>query len=163
MEINVSTCYGDVILHSAYDCSVGESFYDAYDELGNHLGELWNMPYYDEDDEEIDDVFTAAVETAINNEDIAIPYISDEKPNEAYVATVCEKNGTCVMAYSELFDSMEKAREYKANIIYLFVEKLTELGIRYDVNDADVICECRDEGNEYGMYLCVTLKLAEIK
>ena len=163
MEINVSTLYGDVILRSCYDVSTGSSFYDAYDEQGTHLGELWNMPWYDEDDPEIDEVYSVAVETAIDSNDIAIPMSKEIKPAEAYVATVCEKNGTCVMAYSELFDSMDKAREYKQNIITTFIERLTELNIRYDVSDADVICECRDEGNEYGMYLCVTLKLAEIK
>lgn len=48
-------------------------FYDAYDDNDHHLGELWNIPYCDEDDEESMDRLKDILETSIECNDIRIP------------------------------------------------------------------------------------------
>lgn len=73
MEIKIKTIYGNVNLRSCYDCDSSSDFYDAYDDNDHHLGELWNLPYYDEDDEESMECLKVALETAIECNDICAP------------------------------------------------------------------------------------------
>ena len=162
MNINVSTRFGDVVLQSCYDVSIGDAYYTAYDEAGNCLGELWNMPYYDEEDSDIDEIFTVAVETAIDGGDIAIPSFNKEnnKPAEAYVVTICEKFDDSINAQSFLFNTMDKARECKQDSITAWIETMVEHKLRYDVKDLDVVCEGTTEDNS--KYLCITIRLAKI-
>lgn len=80
MEIKVETIYGIVILRLCYDCDSSSNFYDAYDDNDHHLGELWDLPYYDEDDDESMECLKVALETAIDSNDICIPYDEEKEP-----------------------------------------------------------------------------------
>jgi hypothetical protein len=135
MEINVSTIYGDIRLVYCYDVSKG-TFYTAYDECDNILGELWEMPYYDEEDkDESDAVFTNAVETAIDNGDISIPSNTKELERGIYTLTVCDQNSAGATAQSFVFSTMEKAKQHKQNIIVKYIEHRHTLGKQVDAVD----------------------------
>jgi hypothetical protein len=113
-EINSLTLYGQVTLKPCYDCSNG-SFYTAYDEAGNYLGELWDYPVWDEDDEENSaEAFRIRIEVAIDANELAIPLSNTEKEtNKVWTATICiNTNGLCV-AYSDVFHTQDKALEYR--------------------------------------------------
>lgn len=79
MEIKVKTIYGNVNLKSCYDCDSSSDFYSAYDDNDHYLGNLWNIPYYDENDDESIACLTVALETAIECHEICIP--SEDKNN----------------------------------------------------------------------------------
>jgi hypothetical protein len=164
MEKVFETSYGDVKIISRYDCSNG-SYYDAYDaETDNYLGELWNMPYWDDDDE--DDSygeFHVAIETAIENEDIKNPFDKiDPVPNipkQVYISNVLEFTCGVCTAVATPYDSREKCIENKLNAVNTFIASLD--GKEYEVNDADVICEVVTK--DKSRYLCVTYKLADVR
>ena len=164
MEKVFETSYGDVKIISRYDCSNG-SYYDAYDaENDNYLGELWNMPYWDDDDE--DDSygeFQVAIETAIENEDIKNPFDKiDPVPNipkQVYISNVLECTCGVCTAVATPYDSSEKCIENKLNAVNTFIASLD--GKDYDVYDADVICEVVTK--DKSRYLCVTYKLADVR
>jgi hypothetical protein len=161
MEIKIETIYGNVNLRSCYDCDSSSDFYSAYDDNDNHLGDLWNLPYYDEDDEESMECLKDALEIAIECNDICIP--SEEIPSDdeneddlIYLVTVLEYDNGCATAESYAYDSMEKCREAKIIRVNAFTEKCAEYELNYEVHDADVICEIMTENKS--KYLCITMK-----
>ena len=64
MDIKIETIYGNVNLISGYDCDSSSYFYDSYDDSGNYLGALWNLPYYDKDDDELIERMKIMIESA---------------------------------------------------------------------------------------------------
>ena len=79
MDIKIEKIYGNVNLRSCYDFDSSSDFYSAYDDNNHHLGDLWNLPYYDESDVESIACLTVALETAIECHEICIP--SEDKNN----------------------------------------------------------------------------------
>ena len=157
MEIKIETVYGNVNLRSCYDCDSSSDFYDAYDDNDHHLGELWNLPYFDEDDEESLECLKVALETAIDGNDICMPSVEEEKKDDLiYLITVLEHDNGCYTAESYAYDSMEKCREEKMIRVNFFAEKCDEQELKYEVHDADVICEIMTENKS--KYLCITMK-----
>jgi len=156
MDIKIETIYGNVNLKSCYDCDSSSDFYDAYDENDHHLGELWNLPYFDEDDEESLECLKVALETAIEGNDICIPSEEEKEDDLIYLITVLECDNGWVTAESYAYDSMEKCREAKMIRVNAFAEKCDEHELKYEVHDADVICEIMTENNS--KYLCITMK-----
>lgn len=156
MEIKIETIYGNVNLRSCYDCDSSSDFYDAYDDNDHHLGELYNLPYYDEDDDESMECLKVALETAIECNDICIPSEDEKEDDLIYLITVLEYDNGCATAESYAYDSMEKCREAKMIRVYAFTEKCNESELEYQVNDDDVICEIRTKNKS--KYLCITMK-----
>ena len=72
MEITINTAYGDVKLRTAYDCEYGQ-YYDALDSNDNFLGEIWSMPYIDEDDPASIEKVKDIIETYITDGDLKMP------------------------------------------------------------------------------------------
>lgn len=162
MEIKIEAIYGNVNLRSCYDCDSSSDFYDAYDDNDHHLGELWNLPYYDEDDEESIECMKIAIETAIECNDICTP--SEEKKeyedNTVCLLTILERIGHIVTVQSHAFSDMEKCRESKIIIVQNYVASLVGHNVKYEVHDEDVICEVESE--DKSRYLCVTMRVAKI-
>lgn len=156
MEIKVETSYGNVNLKSCYDCDTSSAFYDAYDDNDNHLGELWNLPYYDEDDEESMECLRVAIETAIESNDICIPSEEEKKDNFIYLITILENDKGCSIATSYAYDSMKKCREAKMINVNAFIQNCAEHELKYEVHDSDVICEIMTD--DKSKYLCITMK-----
>ena len=156
MDIKFETIYGNVNLLSCYDCDSSSYFYDAYDDSDHYLGELWNLPYYDEDDEESIECMKIALETAIECNDICTPSEEEKKDNLIYLITVLEHGNGYYTAESYAYDSMEKCREGKMIRVNVFAEKCDEHELKYEVHDADVICEIMTENKS--KYLCITMK-----
>ena len=113
MEIKVNTVYGNVILTLCYDVSKG-NFYDVHDYDMNYLGELWDYPLWNEEDVTGSlDAFQERVETAIDENEIAIPFFNKKEESKVWVATICVyKNGTA-LAYSDVFSTQDKALDYR--------------------------------------------------
>lgn len=160
MEIKVETCYGNVTLRSCYDCDSSSYFYDVYDENDQHLGELLYRSYFDEDDDESVEYIKIAVETAIECNDICTPSVKDDEEPLVYLITFLEYNKGCVVAESFAYDSMEKCMEAKLARINTFLETCDEANKKYEVNDADVICEIMTE--DKSKYLFVTMKATTV-
>ena len=156
MEIKVETIYGNVNLKSCYDCDSSSDFYSAYDDNNNHLGDLWNLPYYDEDDEDSMECLKVAIETAIEDNDICIPSEEEKEKDLIYLITILECDDECATAESYACDSMEKCRKAKTIKVNSFIEKCDEHELKYEVHDADVICEITTDNNS--KYLCITMK-----
>lgn len=160
MVIKIETIYGNVNLRSCYDCDSSSDFYDAYDDNDNHLGELWNLPYYDEDDEESMESLKVAIETAIECNDICIPSEKEKEDEPIYLITVIECDNGCVVAESYAYNSMEKCKEAKMIRVCAFTEKCDEYELNYEVHDADAICEIMTE--DKSKYLCITMKCTTV-
>lgn len=161
MNVKVETCYGNVTLRYCYDCNSITNFYDAYDENGNHLGEIWNIPYFDEDDSDTMDCLIVAVETAIECNDICTPKIKEPEINKVFLLTVLEKIGNAATAQSHALSNMDKCIELKVNTVENFVSGLVKLGIKYKISDTDFICEV--ESDDKARHLCVTMKEVEVQ
>ena len=156
MEIKIETIYGNVNLRSCYDCNSSSDFYDTYDDNDHYLGELRNLPYYDEDDEESMECLKAALENAIDGNDICMPSVEEEEDDLIYLITVLECNNGCATAESYAYDSMDKCREEKMIRVDSFTEECIESELNYEVHDADVICEIMTD--DKSKYLCITMK-----
>jgi hypothetical protein len=162
MDIKIETIYGMVNLKSCYDCDSSSDFYDTYDENDHHLGELWNLPYFDEDDEESLECLRVALETAIEGNDICMPSVEEDEDedNTVCLLTILERIGHIATAQSHAFSDMEKCRESKIVTVQNYVALLVDHNVKYEVRDADVICEV--ESDDKSRYLCVTMRRAEI-
>ena len=156
MEIKIETIYGNVNLISGYDCDSSSYFYDSYDDSGNYLGALWNLPYYDKDDDELIERMKIMIESAIEINDICIPSYEEKGEDIIYLITILEYANGCVTAESYAYDSMDKCREVKKIRVNDFTEKCNEHELKYKVNDSDVICEIMTENKSN--YLCITMK-----
>ena len=157
MEIKIETIYGNVNLRSCYDCDSSSDFYDAYDDNDHHLGELWNLPYYDEDDEESIECMKIALETAIECNDICIPSEEEKKDNLIYLITGLECDNGCAVADSYAYDSMDKCREEKMISVNAFTEKCAKQKLKYEVrHDTDELCDIMTENKS--KYLQITMK-----
>ena len=82
MKLKIETIYGTVKLKLYYDCDSSSGFYDVYDENDHYLGELWNLPYFDEVDKESLECLKIAIETAIESNDICMPSVEEEKEDD---------------------------------------------------------------------------------
>ena len=156
MDIKIETIYGNVNLISGYDCDSSSYFYDSYDDSGNYLGALWNLPYYDKDDDELIERMKIMIESAIEINDICIPSYEEKGEDLIYLITILEYANGCVSAESYAYDSMDKCREVKNIRVNEFTEKCNEHKLKYKVNDSDVICEIMTENKSN--YLCITMK-----
>ena len=156
MKIKVETIYGNVNLISGYDCDSSSYFYDSYDDSGNYLGALWNLPYYDKDDDELIERMKIMIESAIEFNDICIPSYEEKGEDLIYLITILEYANGCVSSESYAYDSMDKCREVKKIRVNDFTEKCNEHELKYKVNDSDVICEIMTENKSN--YLCITMK-----
>jgi hypothetical protein len=156
MEIKIETIYGNINLRSCYDCNSSSDFYDTYDDNDHYLGELRNLPYFDEDDEESLECLRVALETAIDGNDICMPSVEEEEDYLIYLITVLECNNGCVTAESYAYDSMEKCNEAKKVRVNNFTNECAESELNYEVHDADVICEIMTD--DKSKYLCITMK-----
>ena len=156
MDIKIETIYGNVNLISGYDCDSSSYFYDSYDDSGNYLGALWNLPYYDKDDDELIERMKIMIESAIEFNDICIPSYEEKGEDIIYLITILEYANGCVSAESYAYDSMDKCREVKKIRVNDFTEKCNEHELKYKVNDSDVICEIMTENKSN--YLCITMK-----
>ena len=102
-------------------------FYDAYDDNDHHLGELWDIPYCDEDDEESRERLKDMLETSIEFNDIRTPSTKEKEDDLIYILTFlsyCNKCNGYLNAESDAFDSMEKCRKAKHFLIEVFTEML---------------------------------------
>lgn len=156
MDIKIETIYGNVNLISGYDCDSSSYFYDSYDDSGNYLGALWNLPYYDKDDDELIERMKIMIESAIEINDICIPSYEEKGEDLIYLITILEYANGCVTAESYAYDSMDKCMEVKTIRVNEFIEKCDEHKLKYKVNDSDVICEIMTENKSN--YLCITMK-----
>ena len=156
MDIKIETIYGNVNLISGYDCDSSSYFYDSYDDSGNYLGALWNLPYYDKDDDELIERMKIMIESAIEINDICIPSYEEKGEDLIYLITILEYANGCVSAESYAYDSIDKCREVKTIRVNEFTEKCDEHKLKYKVNDSDVICEIMTENKSN--YLCITMK-----
>ena len=156
MEIKIETVYGNVNLRSCYDCDSSSDFYDAYDDNDHHLGELWNLPYYENDDDELIECMKNMIESAIEFNDICIPSYEEKGEDLIYLITILEYANGCATAESYAYDSMDKCMEVKTIRVNEFTEKCNEHKLKYKVNDSDVICEIMTENKSN--YLCITMK-----
>ena len=156
MDIKIETIYGNVNLISGYDCDSSSYFYDSYDDSGNYLGALWNLPYYDKDDDELIERMKIMIESAIEINDICIPSYEEKGEDIIYLITILEYANGCVTAESYAYDSMDKCREVKKIRVNDFTEKCNEHELKYKVNDSDVICEIMTENKSN--YICITMK-----
>ena len=87
MDIKIETIYGNVNLRSCYDCDSSSYFYDAYDDSDHYLGELWNLPYYENDDDELIECMKNMIESAIEFNDICIPSYEEKGEDLIYLIT----------------------------------------------------------------------------
>ena len=150
MKIKVETIYGNVNLRSYYDCDSSSDFYNAYDDNDHYLGELWDLPYYDENDKESMEFLKVAIETAIECNDICTPFDTEKENDIIYLITVFECYNGCANIESYAYDSVIKCREAKMIIVNAFTEKCDKDGLKYEVYDADVICEIiTDDESKY--------------
>lgn len=156
MDIKIETIYGNVNLISGYDCDSSSYFYDTYDDSGNYLGALWNLPYYDKDDDELIERMKIMIESAIEFNDICIPSYEEKGEDLIYLITILEYANGCATAESYAYDSMDKCMEVKTIRVNEFTEKCNEHKLKYKVNDSDVICEIMTENKSN--YLCITMK-----
>ena len=156
MDIKIETIYGNVNLISGYDCDSSSYFYDSYDDSGNYLGALWNLPYYDKDDDELIERMKIMIESAIEINDICIPSYEEKGEDLIYLITILEYANGCVSAESYAYDSMDKCREVKKIRVNEFTDKCNEHELNYKVTDSDVICEIMTENKSN--YLCITMK-----
>ena len=156
MDIKIETIYGNVNLISGYDCDSSSYFYDAYDDSDHYLGELWNLPDYDKDDDELIERMKIMIESAIEINDICIPSYEEKGEDLIYLIRILEYANGCVSAESYAYDSMDKCREVKNIRVNEFTEKCDEHKLKYKVNDSDVICEIMTENKSN--YLCITMK-----
>jgi hypothetical protein len=156
MEIKVETIYGNVNLKSCYDCDSCSDFYTAYDDEDHYLGDLWNLPTYDEDDDESMECLKVALETAIESNDICTPSEEEKEDDLIYIITILESDNGYATAESYAYDSMDKCREAKVINVNTFIEKCAENELKYEVHDSDVICEIITE--DKSKYLFITMK-----
>lgn len=162
MDIKIETCYGNVTLQYCYDCDeMRAEYYEAFDDNGDCLGELWNVPYYDEDDEDcnIEDI-VSFIEDAIDSCDIAMP-MSIHKTVSVVLVTVLETRGGFSFAYSNVFSNRDNAIEYKLNALRAFDESLSEEGVLRDIVDAGDVCEIKT-ANQQQNYICITIKECDV-
>lgn len=160
MEITVNTIYGDVTLALFYDVSNG-SYYAAYDESMNFLGELWDYPSFDDDDIEGSiEAFRTYIEDAVDNNELAIPQLA-EKSDKVWTATVCIRKFNTVLAYSDVFHTQDKAIEYRQAEAEKWIENT---GVKIDPQSAyinglfmEMADDCRDN------IFIVTIKETDIK
>ena len=89
MKIKIETCYGTVFLNECYDCDSCSAYYSVYDDEGNYLGDMWNVFFNDIDDESIEALVTA-VETAIDDNDIAIPSANETGDPDVEIKAIDE-------------------------------------------------------------------------
>ena len=118
-------------------------FYDAYDDNDHHLGELRDIPYCDEDDEESMDRLKDMLETAIECNDIRTISTKENKDDLIYILTFLSYGNKCngyLNAESDAFDSMEKCRKAKHFLIEAFTEMLDACKLKSKVHD-NKICE----------------------
>ena len=160
MEIKVETIYGNVNLRSCYDCDSSSDFYAAYDDNEHHLGELWNLPYFDEYDEESIECLKVALETAIECNDIYTPSEEEKEDGLIYLITVLEYDNGCATAESYAYDSMEKCRGLKMIKANAFTEKCAKSELKYQGNDNDIICEIVTD--DKSKYLRITMKCTTV-
>ena len=163
MKLKIETIYGTVKLKLCYNCNSSSNFYDVYDENDHYLGELWNLPYFDEVDKESLECLKIAIETAIESNDICMPSVEEEKEDEdntVCLLTILERIGYIVTAQSHAFSDMEKCRESKIITVQNYVASLVGHNVKYEVRDEDVICEVESE--DKSRYLCVTMRVAKI-
>lgn len=163
MKIKIETIYGTVKLKLCYDCDSSSNFCDVYDENDHYLGELWNLPYFDEVDKESLECLKIAIETAIESNVICMPSVEEEKEdkdNTVCLLTILERIGHIATAQSHAFSDMEKCRESKIITVQNYVASLVGHNVKYEVRDEDVICEVESE--DKSRYLCVTMRVAEI-
>lgn len=158
MDIKVETKYGNVTLKSNSVCS---DFYDAYDDNGNQLGELWNLPKFDENDKGSIDRLKPFVENAIECQDIGNPSNNEEDSDMVYLMTILERIHTFATARSQAFYDMEKCKEVKAMTVKRYTDLLSKHCIKYEVRDAGVVFEV--ESNDKSRYLCITVSKEKIQ
>ena len=156
MDIKIETIYGNVNLRSCYDCDSSSYFYYAYDDSDHYLGELWNLPYYENDDDELIECMKNMIESAIEFNDICIPSYEEKGEDLIYLITILEYANGCATAESYAYDSIDKCMEVKTIRVNEFTEKCNEHKLKYKVNDSDVICEIMTENKSN--YLCITMK-----
>ena len=160
MKLKIETIYGNVNLRSCYDCDSSSDFYDAYDENDHHLGELWNLPYFDEDDEESLECLKIAIETAIESNDICTPSEEKKEDDIIYLITVFECYNGYANIESYAYDSVVKCMEAKMVIVNAFTEKCDKDGLKYEVHDDDVICEIMTD--DESKYIHITMKATTV-
>ena len=163
MKLKIETIYGTVKLKLCYNCNSSSNLYDVYDENDHYLGELWNLPYFDEVDKESLECLKIAIETAIESNDICMPSVEEEKEDEdntVCLLTILERIGHISTAQSHAFSDMEKCRESKIITVQNYVASLVGHNVKYEVRDEDVICEVESE--DKSRYLCVTMRVAKI-
>ena len=160
MKIKVETIYGNVNLRSYYDCDSSSDFYNAYDDNDHYLGELWDLPYYDENDKESMEFLKVAIETAIECNDICTPFDTEKENDIIYLITLLECYNGCTNVESYAYDSVDKCREAKMIIVNAFTEKCDKDGLKYEVHDADVICEIITD--DESKYIHITMKATTV-
>ena len=160
MKIKVETIYGNVNLRSYYDCDSSSDFYNAYDDNDHYLGELWDLPYYDENDKESMEFLKVAIETAIECNDICTPFDTEKENDIIYLITVFECYNGCANIESYAYDSVIKCREAKMIIVNAFTEKCDKDTLKYEVYDADVICEIITD--DESKYIHITMKATTV-
>lgn len=160
MKIKVETIYGNVNLRSCYDCDSSSDFYNAYDDNDHYMGELWDLPYYDENDEESMEFLKVAIETAIERNDICTPFDTEKENDIIYLITLLECYNGCTNVESYAYDSVDKCREAKMIIVNAFTEKCDKDGLMYEVHDADVICEIMTD--DKSKYIRITMKATTV-
>lgn len=162
MEKVFSTIYGDIKLVTRYDTSYGE-YYDAYNESDIHLGELWDMPYYDEDDPDSEQDYIYKIQEAIDDGDLIHPLDAGIEPinttKQVYIINVLESNNGVCTAVATPYYTKEQCKQHKNKVVTEFIDSLNGAAIRFD--DSDTICEVKTQ--DESRYLCVTYKLADIK
>ena len=160
MKIKVETIYGNVNLRSYYDCDSSSDFYNAYDDNDHYLGELWDLPYYDENDKESMEFLKVAIETAIECNDICTPFDTEKENDIIYLITVFECYNGYANIESYAYDSVVKCMEAKMVIVNAFTEKCDKDGLKYEVHDDDVICEIMTD--DESKYIHITMKATTV-
>ena len=117
MDIKIKTIYGNVNLRLCYDFDSSSYFYNAYDDSDHHLGELWNLPYCDKDDDELIEYMKNMIESAIEFNDICIPSYEEKGEDLIYLITILEYANGFATAESYAYDSIDKCREVKSIMV----------------------------------------------
>lgn len=156
----ISTSYGVVQLTSRFDPMVG-TFYDAYDDNGNYLGELSDVPSNDEGDQESIDRLKEYIEYSIDWGDIKHPMDASIISEQVWIVTECERKEMTVTAASYPFRSEDDCKNKRKQIIDKFIKSLGDN--EYETTDSD---DSDDQLTEIitadqSRYLCVTYKLIE--
>jgi len=156
----ISTSYGVVKLISRFDPDEG-TFYDAYDEDGNHLGELDFVPSHDECDQESMDRLREHIEYSIDWGDIKNPMDSSIISEQVWIVTECERKGMIVTAASYPFKNEGDCKNKRKQIIDKFIKSLGDM--EYETTDSDDSDDQLTEilAADQLRYLCVTYKLSE--